>query len=321
MSATATRGEIDVPAAGTRSPVPILMVDDNPAKRLALKAVLAPLGFSIVEADSGVAALRCVMEQDFAAILIDVVMPLMDGFETAASIRQRRQSEMTPIIFITARGQDEITNPDLYAEGAVDFIFAPVPPHELRAKVSVFANLFLRAQGLAAEARDVRISADRLRQVSGGALLTVMNGLLDLPDARAGVDEVEFNPRSIVEEVVDLLAEAARTKGLDLRAAIEGPVRATVSGDPERVRQLLINLIADAITFTQTGEIVARVTEPEAADGEDPVVRFEVSASGDGVDPDKLVALIGADCGGSSRPGQGSRLWFTIAARGSHSAG
>ena len=64
-----------------------------------------------------------------------------------------------------------------------------------------------------------------------------------------------------------------------------------------------------------------QVTEPEAAGGEDPVVRFEVSASGDGVDPDKLVALMGGDCGGSSRPGQGSRLWFTIDARRSHRDG
>ena len=63
------------------------MVDDNAAKRLALKAVLLPLGYSIVEADSGLAALRCVMAQDFAVILLDVRMPIMDGFETAALIR------------------------------------------------------------------------------------------------------------------------------------------------------------------------------------------------------------------------------------------
>ena len=88
--------------------------------------MLAPLGYSIVEADSGLAALRCVMAQDFAVILLDVRMPIMDGFETAALIRLRRQSEMTPIIFITAHETDEIVGTDRYAEGAVDFIFAPV---------------------------------------------------------------------------------------------------------------------------------------------------------------------------------------------------
>jgi CheY-like chemotaxis protein len=93
-------------AAG--SSVPILVVDDNAAKRLALISVLLSLGCRIVEADSGVAALRCVMAQAFAVILLDVRMPDMDGFETAALIRQRRQSEMTPIIFITAFGSDEM---------------------------------------------------------------------------------------------------------------------------------------------------------------------------------------------------------------------
>ena len=129
--------------------LPILVVDDNPAKRLALIAVLSPLGYSIIEADSGVAALRCVKTQDFAVILLDVRMPIMDGIETAALIRRRRQSEMTPIIFITAHASDEIMGFDRYADGAVDFIFAPVEPDELRAKVSVFANLFSKAEELA----------------------------------------------------------------------------------------------------------------------------------------------------------------------------
>jgi PAS domain S-box-containing protein len=150
-------------------PVPILVVDDNPAKRLALKSVLLPLGYSIVEADSGLAALRCVRKQNFAVILLDVLMPIMDGFETAELVRQRRQSEMTPIIFITAHGKDEILHTDLYAQGAVDFIFAPVPPEELRAKVSVFANLFSKAEELATAAREVQKSADQLRLLADAA--------------------------------------------------------------------------------------------------------------------------------------------------------
>lgn len=143
--------------------VPVLIVDDNAAKRLALKAVLHSLGHTIVEADSGLAALRCVMAQNFAVILLDVRMPIMDGFETAALIRKRQQSELTPIIFITAYGSDEIVTTDLYAQGAVDFIFAPVPPDELRSKVTVFANLFLKAESLAAQARHAQSAADRLR--------------------------------------------------------------------------------------------------------------------------------------------------------------
>ncbi|MDX6410178.1 MAG: hypothetical protein QOE13_3249, partial [Gaiellaceae bacterium] len=152
-----------------RSPVPVLIVDDNVAKRVALRSVLSPLGYLIVDADSGTAALRCVMAQDYAVILLDVCMPDMDGFETAALIRQRRQSEMTPIIFITAFASDEIVRTDRYAEGAVDFIFAPVPPAELRAKVSAFANLFIRAEDLAARAREVQETADQLRLLTDAA--------------------------------------------------------------------------------------------------------------------------------------------------------
>jgi diguanylate cyclase (GGDEF)-like protein len=145
----------------------VLVVDDNPAKRLALRAVLAPLGHPIVEAASGGAALRCVMAQDFAVILLDVRMPRMDGFETAALIRTRLRSELTPIIFVTAFGSDEIQNADLYAQGAVDFMFAPVPPAELRAKVSVFVNIFIKAESLASQAHEVQTAADQLRRLNG----------------------------------------------------------------------------------------------------------------------------------------------------------
>ncbi|MDX6318786.1 MAG: hypothetical protein QOD35_2186 [Nocardioidaceae bacterium] len=149
--------------------MPILVVDDNPAKLLAVTALLAPLGFRIVEADSGLAALRRVAVEDFAVILMDVRMPIMDGFETAALIRMRTQSEMTPIIFITAQATDEIIPADRYAQGAVDFITAPVQPDELRAKVSAFANLFTRAEVLAAEAEKVQASADQLRLLTESA--------------------------------------------------------------------------------------------------------------------------------------------------------
>lgn len=134
----------------------ILIVDDNASKRVALRSVVSPLGYAIVEAGSGLEALHCVLAQDFAVILLDVRMPVMDGFETASLIRLRSQSEMTPIIFITAHGNDEIVDTDRYAQGAVDFMFAPVQPDELRAKVSVFANLFIKAELLASQARRFR---------------------------------------------------------------------------------------------------------------------------------------------------------------------
>jgi two-component system, sensor histidine kinase and response regulator len=509
---------VDTPTAEATNAVPILVVNDTEAQRIALRSVLAPLGHSIVEADSGLEALRCVMAQEFAVILLDVCMPEMDGFETAALIRQRQQSEMTPLIFITAYGSDEIPDADLYAEGAVDFIFAPVPPNELRAKVSVFANLFLRAQALAARAREVQASADefwlltdaapigifqtdaqnryvytnprwseimgippeeaagrpwdvaisaetraeliadfadpdldrnelscrieipvpgsasrialltaktirggdgviagwvgtladitaeagaeaamadardkateasRLKsdflanmsheirtpmngvlgmadllletnldtrqrdyaqtvRNSGEALMTIINDILDFSKVEAGklqIEEIEFDLRTIVDDVVQLLAGPAEAKHLELIAAVDQGVPAVIRGDPGRVRQVLTNLIGNAVKFTQAGEIILRVHEV-AAPGDGTTIRFEVFDTGDGIAADKLamvfqpfvqadtttsrkyggtglglaissqlVSLMGGDCGVSSELGSGSAFWFTI---------
>jgi PAS domain S-box-containing protein len=150
-------------------PVPVLIVDDDASKRLALRAVLTSLDYTIVEADSAVAALRCLMARDFAVILLDVCMPITDGFETAALIRRRRQSEATPIIFITGLTDDELPTNDRYASGAVDFIFGPAVPHDLRAKVAAFANIFDRAQELARQTEEVQAQAEQLRLVTEAA--------------------------------------------------------------------------------------------------------------------------------------------------------
>ena len=500
---------------GDLSSVAVLIVDDTPSKRFALKAVLAPLGVSIVEADSGAAALRCVMSRDFAVILLDVRMPRMDGYETARFIRQRRQSELTPIIFVTAHSNDEI---DRYAEGAVDFICLPVVPAELRAKVSVFAHIFITAHGLATRARELQVSANQLSVVadsapigifqtdaqnryvytnprwteitgitaeqakgqhwdsimrpeerasllaqmpddapspaelshrfevnllesatriavitsrsivdrngapagwvgtladvtaevgveaamsdardrateasrlksdflanmsheirtpmngvigmaellldteldsrqrdyaqtvqnSGEALMTIINDILDFSKIEAGmleVEKIDFDLRATIDDVVDLLARAAQRKQLELIAVVTDTVPLTMSGDPGRIRQVLTNLIGNAIKFTGAGEvkIVATMTE---VDGPAPAIRIEVSDTGDGIPSDKLavifqpfvqadtstsrkyggtglglaisgqlVTLMGGDCGVTSELGAGSTFWFTI---------
>jgi signal transduction histidine kinase/DNA-binding response OmpR family regulator len=123
----------------------ILVVDDVPEKLVALEAILDDLGHNIVSVDSGREALRRLLHQDFALILLDVNMPEMDGFETAALIRQRPKSEHTPIIFVTGFS-DETHVSHGYSLGAVDYILTPVVPEVLRAKVAVFADLFKKTE-------------------------------------------------------------------------------------------------------------------------------------------------------------------------------
>jgi two-component system, sensor histidine kinase and response regulator len=505
----------------TDGAAPVLIVDDNAGKRLALKAALASLDLDIVEADSGIAALRCVASRDFAVILLDVRMPVMDGLETAALIRRRQQSEMTPIIFVTAHENDEIVHTNGYAQGAVDFISAPVSPAILRAKVSVFTSLFIRAEELARRAHEVQASADRLRLLtdaapigifqtdaenrylytnprwseitgvppaqavgqpwdiivaadqraalvaelngaaryqseicirlemclphaqprmvlltsksiadgagrstgwvgtlsditaevdfeaamahardeateasrlksdflanmsheirtpmngvigmtdllletelddhqrdyaqtvrnSGDALLTIINDILDFSKVEAGkldIEDIDFDVRRTVTNVVDLLAGPAQTKGLELVAIVEDAVPDMVTGDPGRVRQVLTNLIGNALKFTHIGEVVVRVSAAEDVDTST-LVRFEVSDTGDGIAADKLglvfqpfvqadtstsrryggtglglaisgdlVALMGGESGVTSELGAGSTFWFTIHVR------
>src|SRR5437763_5087232 len=114
-----------------QSKAAILIVDDKPEKVLAIQAVLEDLGPRIVTANSGREALRCLLHEEFAVILLDVNMPGMDGFETASLIRQRKSSRSTPIIFVTAFA-DEMQLAHGYSLGAVDYILAPVVPEVLR---------------------------------------------------------------------------------------------------------------------------------------------------------------------------------------------
>jgi PAS domain S-box-containing protein len=140
----------------SRPPSPILLVDDQPANLLALEAVLQELGERLVRAQSGDEAVRKLRDEDFAAVLLDVHMPGMDGFETARLIRMQRRSRSTPIIFITADAND-LSALEAYAIGAVDLLTKPLVPPVLKAKVAFFVELHRSKQELqAAERRAVQ---------------------------------------------------------------------------------------------------------------------------------------------------------------------
>src|SRR3954451_7829359 len=120
--------------------IKILMVDDTPENLVSLEAALYGLGEELVSAQSGKEALRHLLNDDFAAILLDVRMPEMDGFETAELIRSRPRSRQTPIIFLTGYKNEEHLFRG-YDLGAVYFLFKPIVPEVLRSKVSVFVEL------------------------------------------------------------------------------------------------------------------------------------------------------------------------------------
>jgi len=132
----------------TQEPVKILLVDDRPENLLALEAILEPLGQTMVRADSGPQALRCVLEWEFATILLDVQMPGMNGFEVAEIIKSRERSRTIPIIFLSAISKEDSYVFKGYSMGAVDYVFKPFNPEVLRSKVAVFVDLFVKQREL-----------------------------------------------------------------------------------------------------------------------------------------------------------------------------
>ncbi|MFG2250362.1 two-component system response regulator [Spirillospora sp. NPDC048823] len=144
----------------------ILLVDDREENLIALEAILSSLDQDLVRARSGEDALKALLTDEYAVILLDVVMPGMDGFETARDIKRRKKTRDLPIIFLTAVNSD----PDYafrgYAAGAVDFISKPFDPWVLRAKVSVFVELHNKNKQLRDQTTLLREQAVLLREQS-----------------------------------------------------------------------------------------------------------------------------------------------------------
>ena len=142
----------------------ILIVDDDRAAIVAMQEILANMGARLVTASSGEEALRCVLEDDFAAILMDVKMPGIDGFTTAKMIRERKRSRYTPIIFLTAESSEDLTGMFRgYQAGAVDYIPKPPIPEVLKSKLSVFVGLHDMNRMLSAELAERAMTEQRLR--------------------------------------------------------------------------------------------------------------------------------------------------------------
>jgi PAS domain S-box-containing protein len=206
----------------------LLLVDDRPQNLLALQAILEPLGHELVTATSGADALRILLTRDdFAAILLDVQMPDLDGFETAEVIKQRERTSTIPIIFLTALSKDEQHVFRGYEVGAVDYVFKPFDTQILRAKVGVFIELWekneqirrqteLLAEQELAEVR--RASAERYRQ-----LADAMPQIVWTADSRGNATYYNrrwFEYTGMTERDIDATAWSRVTHPDDLPSAV-----------------------------------------------------------------------------------------------------
>jgi two-component system sensor histidine kinase/response regulator len=275
--------------------VNILLVDNEPGGLLALEAILEPLGQKLITARSGQEALRQLLAHDFALILLDIQMPELDGFQTAALIRERERSRHTPIIFLTASYESEVQVFRGYAVGAVDYVFKPLQPEILRSKVSVFVELARTTEVVRKQAVQLEAANKDLESFSYSvshdlrAPLRAIDGYTNILRERYGDKLGDENSRvlgKIIENtqrmetlIKDLLAfsqlgrrpiSAAEIDMDALAREVIDELRSTPGqrvpqcvlkplpvgwGDRSLIRQVWFNLLSNAIKFTGTKEV------------------------------------------------------------------
>ncbi|WP_043640784.1 response regulator [Nonomuraea candida] len=184
--------------------VKILLVDDNDESLVALEAVLRPLQQLLFKARSGPEAMKLMQRHDFAVVLLDVLMPGMDGFETATHIKRLDQTRDVPIIFLTGTGPSSGAAFRGYAVGAVDYLTKPFDPWVLRSKVAVFLELFRKTAVLREQAALLHELVRDDEALSGFARrLGAVESRLELMAEGAGGDE---GLREAVKDLADRVA-------------------------------------------------------------------------------------------------------------------
>jgi signal transduction histidine kinase len=349
----------------------ILVVDDVPSKLMAIEAVLESLDQTVVSVNSGAEALRRLLADDFAVILLDVNMPGLDGFETAELIRQRKRSEHTPIIFLTAFADDAYADRG-YALGAVDYLLTPAAPEVLRAKVAVFVDLFHKSEQvrrqadqrvLLAQEQAARLEAERaslaksqfltnishelrtpmtaiigmsdlaladdlsppvrsyLETVHTNAhlLLELLNEILDLSKLEAGTLTLESAPlhlRQIIGELTHTFSHRANLKGLRFDVHVDPSVPDHLIGDSLRLRQIIVNLLTNAIKFTERGSVALEIQLASSCDRE-AWLKFSVTDTGIGIsaaDQERIFAPFTQVDSSNTRRHDGAGLGLAISA-------
>jgi two-component system, sensor histidine kinase and response regulator len=298
----------------------VLIVDDIPENLVALEALLRRDGVQPMCARSGAEALELLLTHDVAIALIDVQMPELDGFELAELMRGAARTKHVPIIFITAGAHDPSRMFKGYETGAVDFLFKPIDPQILKAKIDVFLELAdqrrqmthaLRLQELfvAILGHDLRnplgalvtgtellahqLTEDRhqrtlSRMSSAGRRMTEMiEQLLDLTRARlgGGVGFVRTRKPVDVRELVQRTLDELRASHRDREVVFEATGDCATAGDPERLLQLFSNVIANALAHGEPGgTVVVRVA------GDSPDIVVEIRNPGV-IPPERLATL------------------------------
>jgi signal transduction histidine kinase len=300
-------------------PAKILAVDDLRANLLAVSAVLEPLGHQVVEVTSGAAALEVAAREEFAVILLDVMMPGMDGFETLARLRKLDLARHTPVLFLTAYDLDPRASERAYALGAVDYVPKPITPQVLRGKISALVSLYRRGKeirnrgaALAAKDRHIAMLAHDLRNPLAsivtlarllergaadaktqhradrvGRAAMRMDGMIrDLLDyARAQADAIPITPGEMdVGELCRELVEELELADPERRIEIETAGNLTGVWDRPRLHQAISNLVGNA---TRYGGGRAAIQARRVGDG----VEVRVHNDGPPIEPELLPVI------------------------------
>jgi signal transduction histidine kinase len=367
----------------TAKPPKILIVDDTQLNIEKLKDLLAPNNYQIECANDGRKALKLALNEEYDLMLLDIIMPGMDGFEVCKRMKQNHHTAQIPVIFLTGQTEPESIRKGFEA-GAVDYVAKPFNKNELlarvknhielkrsrkelmEAKLAAEEALKYKSEFLANMSHEIRTPINgiigmseflantkleekqeeylRIIRSSANSLLNLINDILDFSKFEAGkieLEKIHFDLYEHIEDTLKSMDFKAKEKNLRFHRSISKNVPRYVEGDPTRLRQILLNLISNALKFTEKGKISINVQTLENTP-EVSLIKFEITDTGIGIGKEgvgrlfksfsqvdasttrqyggtglglviskSLAELMGGAIGVISELGKGSTFWFT----------